>query len=228
MLYAMFQNIAAEITFSLYLFILLCYVLCFKTQRSKFHFLCISLFCYAMSYVSKQSCQNFIFSVFLYFDMLFAIFQNIAVKISFSLYFFILLCYMCFVSIIAARISYPLFVFCFVLFCLFVCFLFFCLFFFLFLFLFVCLFWFFFWFFRLFVCLFVCLFLLFLFLFLFCYAMCYVSEHNGQKFISFVFFSILLCYALHIHFKAWRSSFFCFVLFCFVFFSLFFFAIFWC
>ena len=50
-----------------------------------------------MRYVSKHSGQNFIFFVFLYFVMLCAMFQNIAVKISFSLYFFILLCYaLCF------------------------------------------------------------------------------------------------------------------------------------
>ena len=44
---------------------------------------CISLFCYAMRYVSKDIGQNFIFFVFLYFAMLCAMFQNIAVNLHF-------------------------------------------------------------------------------------------------------------------------------------------------
>ena len=82
----MFQNIAMDF-FSLHFFILLCYAM-FQNIAVKISF---SL-CY-MRYVSKHSLQNCIFFVFLYVAMLFAVLQNIAVKISFSLYFFILLCY---------------------------------------------------------------------------------------------------------------------------------------
>ena len=53
-----------------FLYFLLCYALCFQTSRSKFHFLCFPLFCYAMHSVSKNSGQYFIFFVFLYLAML--------------------------------------------------------------------------------------------------------------------------------------------------------------
>ena len=65
MLCAMFQNIAVQISFSLYFFILLRY---------------------AMRYVSKHSGQNFIFVVFLYFAMICAIFQNVAGNIFFFIF----------------------------------------------------------------------------------------------------------------------------------------------
>ena len=155
LLFAMFQNIAVKISFSLFFFISPCYALYLKTKRSKFQYLCISLFCYAMRYASKRSGQYFSFFPFfsnkdigilpamfwniahsiakqttikrlytlLFFYICYAIcyiskhsgrnfiffvlcslicyamryVSNIAVKISFSLYFFILLCYvLCF------------------------------------------------------------------------------------------------------------------------------------
>ena len=103
---AMFRNIAHSMAkqtaikrlyfFFVFLYFAMLYAM-FQNIESKFHFLCISLFCYAIRYVSKHSGQNFIFFVFLYFAVLCAMFQNIAVKISFSLYFFISLCYaLCF------------------------------------------------------------------------------------------------------------------------------------
>ena len=113
MLCAMFQNIAVKCHFlciSLFCYAM-CYVLCFQTQRSKFHFLCISLFCYAMRYVSKHSGQNFIFFVFLYFAMLCVMFENIALQ-NFSFFVFIYFAMLCaMVQNIVVIISFSLYLF---------------------------------------------------------------------------------------------------------------------